>query len=272
MTLPPPPTPEFQIKNNLVQAWLLLKGSKGPMWVALLAWIFISVAILSIAWLTHLVPYPTSTQTTNPLWGILLSLIIVIITTPLFAGMNMIAIKRARGETIHIKTGFQYFNKWIPVGLAFIIIFVVSAALTTLLNLLIDFVIIPILPEKLVNSIVPTLFLMLLSSLFFTLIYTFFIFTVPLITDRQFTLFKALQQSVSTVKTHWLALFGLMAIFYGLSMVNMLIAQIPYVGLICYIIISIWLIPFIFLNIGLAYHQLVDILFKRKNYAQSFLP
>lgn len=258
-------TPEFHVINNYKQAWRLLKGAKGPMWVTLSVWIAIFLLVIGLVLITGFFYVPRSEVLEKTIRQFVLSFTIILLTAPLFTGLSMIAVKRARGEPIYYKTGFQYFNQWITLSGAFILIFLICGAFAGLFNWFIDWSILPFLPEKFILSIFSFLIFMVLNSLFFTLIYTFFLFSPLLIADRKLPILKAIKYSISSVKPHWLSIFSLLAIFYGLNFINILLAQIPYVGLICYIIVSIWLLPLAFLNIGVAYHQLIDN--KEKTYA-----
>lgn len=230
---------------NLIHAWRLTKGSKTALWTASFAWVAIAAVILLFAWLMRLFIPPAIAL--HPLTLLSLTWIIIAVTAPLFAGMNMIAIKRARGESVLLRTGFQYFHQWLPLAGAFILIALISAAFILAFTLVLNYLV-----------WVPGLILTSISVLLFNLIYALLIFVIPLISDQHLPVFKALNQSLSIAKAHWLKLFALLMIFYVLNLLSLLACEIPYAGLICYIIISIWLIPFIFMNIGVAYHQLVD--------------
>ncbi len=236
----------IHITTNLCAAWHLVKGGQWAMWLTLIVWIFSSALILCLGWL-GLKNLPHMTYTTS---SFILTLLIIILTAPLFAGMNMTAIKRARGESIPVTDGLSYFRQWAPLGIGFLCIVLITAVITSLFDILISFFFSQTLPAAIIAAV--------FSSLIFTLIYTFLAFTLPLIADKGFSPWRALAQSFLLVRKNWLPLFGLMVIFYLLDLINLLIAQIPYAGIFFYIIISLWLIPFIFFNIAVAYRQLVD--------------
>lgn len=256
----------LNITTNLIQAGRLLKGTKLSFWTTSLAWVAMAAVILGVAWVISLVTPPAIAF--NHFTLLAVTWIVIMLTAPLFAGMNMVAIKRVRNEPVNIRTGFQYFNQWLPLALAFLVISLITATIIALVTFAVNFGILPLLTDQARNHWLLIIAVTLSSTLIFNLTYALLIFIIPLIADRKMAVFQALKISVQTAKTHWLKLFNLLIIFYALNLLALLICEIPFIGLICYIVINIWLIPFIFLNIGAAYHQLID---RENSYAQSLL-
>lgn len=256
----PPQHPEkialLNIPENLTQAWRLLKGSKAPLWSTSLGWISIAGAILLLAWFISFLLPPAVAF--HPITLLSLTWVILLITSPLFAGINMIAIKRARGEPVTWRTGFQYFDLWLPLAGAFLAILLIITALILLFSFILNFAVFRFLSPEILNQWIPTVLLSIGTSILFNLISALVIFVIPLVADRKLPVFKALQLSSQIAKAHWVELFKLLILFYGLNLLTLLICEVPYIGLFCYIVINIWLFPFIFLNIGIAYHELVD--------------
>jgi|GEM_PF-3312289 len=243
------------ITDNLVRAWQSVKGSKWPIWAASLAWIGSAGIILLIAWVISFFIPPAIAF--HPITILSLTWVIIMITAPLFAGMNMIAIKHVRGEPISIRTGFQYFHRWGSLAGAFAVISVLSAALILIFSLFLNVIVLPFVSPNILNHWIMTALFACISVVLFNLAYALLMFVVPLIADRRLSIRQSLQQSLPITKTHWLPLFTLLILFYGLNLLSLLICEIPFIGLICYIVINIWLLPFIFLNIGVAYNQLL---------------
>ncbi len=237
----------LNITTNLIQAGRLLKGTKLSFWTTSLAWVGMAAVILGVGWVISLV-IPEAIAF-NHFTLLAFTWIVIMLTAPLFAGMNMVAIKRVRNEPVNIRTGFQYFNQWLPLALAFLVISLITATIIALVTLLTD---------QARNHWLLIIAMTLFSTLIFNLTYALLIFIIPLIADRKIAVFQALKISVQTAKTHWIKLFNLLIIFYALNFLALLLCEIPFIGLICYIVINIWLIPFIFLNIGVVYHQLID--------------
>lgn len=256
----------LDVRENLAQAWRLLKGSKAPLWSTSLGWIAVAGAILLFAWFVSFL-LPTRIAF-NPLTLLSLTWVILLITAPLFAGVNMVAIKRARGEPVTLRTGFQYFDQWLPLAGAFLLISLIIAALIFIFSAFLNFAVFRFLNPEVLNRGGPTLILSLSTSLLFNLISALVIFVIPLVADRKLPVFQALTLSLQISKKNWIELFKLLILFYGLNLLTLLICEVPYIGLFCYIVINIWLFPFIFLNIGIAYHKLVD---RELDYAQSLL-
>ena len=244
---------QINIITNLKTAWQYAKGTQWAMWLTLVVWILISALILFLGWF-GLRYFPQISYTTS---SFIVTLFIIVFTAPLFAGMNMAAIRRVRGETLPLTAGLQYFRQWAPLGIGFLCIVLITALMTSLFEILVSLIV--------VHAISATIIAAVFSSLIFTLVYTFLAFTLPFIADKSMSPWRAILQSFLVVRTTWLPLFGLMVIFYLLDLINLLIAQIPYAGVFIYIIISLWLIPFIFLNIAVAYHQLVNKTEKENN-------
>jgi hypothetical protein len=259
-------TNHLNITNNLIQAWRLVKGAKLSFWTASLAWVGMAAVILGAAWGISLLTPPAIAF--NHFTLLALTWIIIMLTAPLFAGMNMVAIKRVRNEPVNIRTGFQYFNQWLPLAFAFLVISLITTIIVALVTLTIDFGILPLFTDQTRNHWLLLISVTLFSTLIFNFTYALLIFIIPLIADRKIAVLQALKTSVQTAKTHWLKLFNLLIIFYALNFLALLACEIPFIGLICYIVINIWLIPFIFLNIGVAYHQLID---REKSHAQPLL-
>ncbi len=256
----------MHVIGNLWQAWRLIKGSKISFWTVSLAWIAMAAIVVLIGWRISLLLPPKFMA--HPLTLVSSSWIIIMLTAPLFAGMSMVAIKRVRGETVSAKTGFQYFRQWPSLALGFLIISIICALVIFLFNTLLDQVILPMLSPALLQNWLPGMLLTFLGTIIFNVTYALLIFIIPLIADRQLPAFSALLHSVRIALRHWLKLFVLLIIFYLLNLITLSLCEIPFVGLICYIVINIWLIPFIFLSMGIAYHQLID---RDNRYAQSLL-
>lgn len=100
---------KLRITEIFSSAWQQLNGAKGPTWlitlVALIPLLLTQIALLNAGIAFY--------HETPPLiWTELVMPIISNFILGIFmAGMIMPAIRRARGETIDLKTGFQYFRR-----------------------------------------------------------------------------------------------------------------------------------------------------------------
>ncbi len=246
----------MKISSNLIQTIRLLKV--GKFWGAMLAWMGVMYGLCLLIALMIRFILPNVAASHSILFFTLT--LLLILTAPLFAGMNMAAIKCVRHEAIPTATVFQYFPQWLPLAFSLLIFIIINFIINFILNQVI-FSVIPFwLPDFLINVLV------------FNGIFSLLIFVFPLIADKKLSLWAAFRTSVKFAKQNWWKLFILFTLFYTINLINvifLLTSQIPFLGIICYITINIVLIPFIFLNIGIAYHQLFD---RDPTYAQPFLP
>ena len=181
----------LKITNNLIQAWRLLRGTKLALWTTSLAWIGMAAVILGVAWGISLLMPPAIAS--NHFTLLALTWIMIMLTAPLFAGMNMVAIKRVRNEPVNIRTGFQYFNQWLPLAFAFLVISLITTIIVALVTLTIDFGILPLFTDQTRNHWLLLISVTLFSTLIFNLTYALLIFIIPLIADRKIAVFQALK-------------------------------------------------------------------------------
>lgn len=138
---------------------------------------------------------------------------------PLMAGIIMMAIDHSRGEEIDFKSMFNYYHLTGKLALAGILIYIM-----TIVGLL----------------------LFILPGIYLTIAY---VFTLPLIVDKNMGVWEAMEHSRKTVTKRWFKFFGLMF----LLTLALVIGAIPLgIGL-------IWAIPLMFVTLyGLAYPMLFD--------------
>ncbi len=146
------------------------------------------------------------------------SILEAILTIPILVGINMLAVKRARDETLTIPSIFDYYHLIIPLMLAYL-------AMTAL--------------------IVTGVILLVLPAIYLIVSY---IFTYTLIVDKGLDIWDAMELSRKTVTKQWFRFFGLALV----SGVIVFVGAIPFgVGL-------IWALPTIYISYGLLYHRLFD--------------
>jgi len=160
---------------------------------------------------------------TPSIQGVIFQELLVIATypiiMPILVGIIMLAIKNSRGEDLKIKSIFGYYHLTWKLTLAALLIKVI-----TLVGFL--FFIIP--------------------GIYFSVSYAF---TLPLIVDKGFGVWEAMEVSRKTVSKHWFKFFG----FFFLSSLIIAIGAIPLgIGL-------IWFIPLFFVTTyGLLYPLVFD--------------
>lgn len=247
------PKTRFTINETLSEAWQLVKGSKWPIWAIA---IFIGISSLVIQFL--FIRILRINQVTPSIHDSYLFMPILnsIVIAPFFSGAIMTAVKRARGQKINATSGYQYFNKTIPVmiGMGLIALF------ATIMNYIFH---LPIISSTVGRYIV---WFYLLAWAISILVYTFTILTTPLIVDKNHTAWKSLIISFQITKHSWFKILLLMLILY----IFFVVATIPLIvgamihpyaklfGVAIFILILVWLLPYIFLIQGLIYHKLVD--------------
>jgi len=234
-------------------AWKLVKGSKGPIWnVAIL----ILLIAATLEWASNRMIDINLQHTHYFIRYITLPILTNILIAPFYAGAIMVAIHHTRGETINIKSGFQYFHRLIPILITVVIIGLVSSLLTMIIN-------IPQIAYSLGKALP---YFDLIALIFKLFVYSIFVLSVPMVIDKNYSPGEALATSVLIVKPHCLRVF---AIFFTAYLCLFIILTPTFLGLILNndtlmiigsvinVFLLIWLLPFAFLLIGDIYHRLV---------------
>ncbi|MBA1433619.1 MAG: hypothetical protein FAF04_08570 [Epsilonproteobacteria bacterium] len=147
-----------------------------------------------------------------------LNLVLTILTLPIAVGIIILGISRARGEEITYKQIFSYFGSY-----PFLLLGYILVTLFTVLGFL--------------AFIIPGIYLSIA-----------YIYTLPLIADKNISVWNAMELSRKTVTHQWFRFFGLGIV----SFFFILISAIPFgIGL-------IWSIPTVYIAYGLLYHRLFD--------------
>lgn len=244
------------IGATLSSAWALTKGAKWPIWAVLLIGLLILFPVLLALNYLATVLTGQSAASAHPLHIMLpIYFIEYLIVAPFMAGAIMVAIKHTRKESITAGTGFHYFRKYLPVVIVFVVVNILTYIPVLLINGMSFFV----------DGESFKFVLEILSSILSMIIYSFFILSLPLVLDKNYSPFKALMTSPRLAKSHWLKIFTLLIItmLYFLAAVipltlGLLLKNIAIIilGLAIFIIVLIWLIPLIFLIQALIYNAL----------------
>ncbi len=192
---------ELDVGSCVSNAWNLLKNNFGM--------IFGGVAIFL------LVQGGVSLLAQIPLIGFLLSLASLIITGPLTAGVYYFMLKNIRHQPADIGDVFSGFR----VGFGQLILGYIVTALLTALGALPGAAILAYPVYQIAHHQGPTPLLVLWAAFGFilALIPTIYLsvswmFTLPLIIDRQMEFWPAMQASRRMVGKHWWAVFGLVVV------------------------------------------------------------
>jgi len=138
---------------------------------------------------------------------------------PLMAGIIMLAIEHSRGEEIDFKSIFNYYHLTGKLALAGLLVYLLT---------LVGFM------------------LLVLPGIYLSVAY---IFTIPLVADRDMEVWDAMERSRKTVNKNWFKVFGL-TFLLGLGMI---------VGILTLGIGLIWAVPLAFVTLyGLLYPMIFD--------------
>lgn len=242
------------IIDTLNQAWQSIRGSKAAIWL-------VAIIMIIIGGLLNLLVYRLfQIDFENPPYWIRyigIPIITNLIIAPFYAGALMCAIRHIRGEKISPRCGFQYFNYYFSVAIAMTIVAFIASLGVLIVNL-------PTVSRVLGHS---RGWFDILAALFSTFVYTFFLLTIPLITDKNQQPVEAMQQSIQIIKPHWLRVFAILIITYVIVLLfttPMMLGEIfsntilLMIGIALLVIALIWIIPWVFLIQATIYHRLVN--------------
>lgn len=211
------PEYDFDIIEIIKVGFNSINGVKGTFLTAFVIYVAIAIAVQII--LGIFFPSPPPPAEPNYLNQQIVTILSYPVLMPLIAGVVMLAINYARGESIEVKSIFNYYHLTGKLSLAAILIYIMT--------------------------IVGFIFL-ILPGIYLSIAY---IFTVPLIVDKGLDVWEAMELSRKTVTKHWFKVFGLMfllTIMMGL-------------GALAFGIGLIWAVPLMFVTMyGLLYPLIFD--------------
>jgi len=202
---------DFSIIEMVKAGWRAINGVKAHFVVAFL--MYVGIALI-IQMLLGLIFPQGEAQAPSVLNQQIVGILSYPVLMPIMAGIIMMAIKHHRGEVVDFKSIFDYYHLTGKLALAGIIIYIF-----TIIGML----------------------LFILPGIYVSVAY---VFTVPLIVDKNMHVWEAMELSRKTVTKHWFKVAGLI----GLLSLIMVLGMIPLAtGL-------IWTIPLLFVTLyGLAY-------------------
>ncbi len=207
---------DFNIIEIVKAGFTQINGVKAPFVIATIIYTIVTVIL-------HLVlamVFPTGTsEEPNHLNQQIIAILSYPVLMPLMVGIMMMAIGFSRGEEIHYKSIFNYYHLTGKLSLAGILIYILT--------------------------IIGIMFL-ILPGIYLTIAY---VFTLPLIVDKNMGAWEAMELSRKTVTQHWFKVFGLI----------LSLGFIIFLGAIPLGIGLIWAIPLIFVTLyALAYPVMFD--------------
>ncbi len=211
------PEYNFDIIEVIKEGFRRIEGVKGTFLAAFALYIFIAI-ILQIL-LGFIFPSPPAPAEPNYLNQQIVTILSYPVLMPLMIGIIMLAINHSRGEQIDYRSIFNYYHLTGTLSLAAILIYIMTV---------IGFV------------------LLILPGIYLSIAY---VFTLPLIVDKNMTVWEAMEFSRKTVTKHWFKVFALM----------FLLSLIMGVGILALGIGLIWAVPLMFVTLyGLLYPFIFD--------------
>lgn len=224
---------DFTINTLMSEAWEKTKGFKGSFWAALVIVLLISgVGFFIIQDISNMIEGPVNSAETGggfrPIADVLKLILSVFISTPLAAGLWMLAIRRSVDMPVTYKSIFQYFSYWKTLW-AYPVIFAVLGAID---EIAMDY--------SIVRLIV--LALMIFAGV------SYFLF-VPLVVEKKLGTWEALETSRKVVFCHWFKFLWLMIVFTLIACVSIIPAGIA----------LIWSLPWIYCAMGILYRDIIGV-------------
>jgi hypothetical protein len=178
---------------------------------------------------------------------VLAFMIVSLIVVPLLTGFYMFGVRRARGETIHPKEGFQYYKKIVPLFIAQVL----SVGTVWIIMYGVSYISIGILAVGYNLHKFAFLSIVILVALFFLVagisLFALFSFVQILVIDQNKSPWQAYKTSVK-MALPYLKTLVIADIFF--SILNIL-ALIPLgLGL-------LWTLPFAYITIGVFYREIM---------------
>lgn len=235
-------------------AWGKLPGAKAPIWSIAITFVLLGALI---EWMSlHYINTENETLLYT-LRHILIPILTNLCIAPFYAGSFMVAIRHVCSKPINMRSGYRYFNQYVAIATAMVIIGILS-------NLVVMVVNFPTLANYF-GSKEP--YLELFAGIYSLFVYALFVFTLPLIIDQRYKITKALLASVKLAKPHLLKIVVIFVLAYlciFLATIPALIALsigkwavLRLLGSLFFIIALIWLLPFFFLLCAELYHRIV---------------
>ena len=223
----------FNIIDMIKTSYHYTKGFKATIWIIAIIW---GILLLTKFQVTGLF-FPDQDLTSEQFQQFykIIGLISIPITAPLGAGISMTIISYLRGITVSYTFIFNYYNIIWKLSLASLFIH--------MLNYSINFAITSI------GNYLQLEWLTFLSTILSISIAMIYMFTLPLIADKELKIWDAMELSRKAVFSHFFSIF----ILYILLVIIMAISAIPLgIGM-------IWTIPMVLITFyGLLYRVIFD--------------
>jgi len=211
------PEYDFDIIETIKEGFRRIEGVKGTFVTAFVLYIFVAIVLQII--LGFIFPSPPAPAEPNYINQQIVTILSYPVLMPLMIGIIMLAINHSRGEEIDYRSIFNYYHLTGTLSLAAILIYIMTV---------LGFV------------------LLILPGIYLSIAY---VFTLPLIVDKNMNVWEAMEFSRKSVTKHWFKVFALM----------FLLSLIMGVGILALGIGLIWAVPLMFVTLyGLLYPLIFD--------------
>lgn len=224
-------TNTLKFKPLMKEAWLLVKGMKGKVWLLSL---FITIIIVVFNVISHIIQknYPGLLLTPSMIF--LTNAISCLLLSPFYTGIWMISLARVRGENIKYSTWTRYVKYFFSTSVVLYIIYMINA-MPILIN--------PISVHN-PSSIYDLLLIPVIT--FFT--YFFFWFAIYITIDKKVNPFRACMLSVKLVIKNFGICFKTYLFMTLITVLSFLLLFIP----------LLWTAPYICLLWALVYVRITE--------------
>lgn len=256
---------QFSVRDVIKTGWHNIKGTKWAIWApqltALLIYLGVGVVFGLFAVFAKIFPEHGAGFPIGFFLAIIIfEVIVIFLVSPLAAGMQMVALKRHRGESVSASDGFKYWHKWLPLGFTVLLFMIGYAIMTQVLNFLVGLTVAAHMP-------ILTIILGVILLIAILLYVPFFMFNVLCVADKNKGPWQALGCSAKIVAPHWfrtllvLLWFVVVSIIMSLPAVLGLLCPVDWVkvlGVVVTLVFVIWAFPYLNLMIARTYQKLSE--------------
>lgn len=220
---------DFSIKKIMQEAWAKTSGFKMHMWKAfLLVMLVVVVVSMPVYMIVNALTADLDTSDANLITLLSNLLLSIFIIQPLFAGLIMIVIRHSVGEMTPINSVFSYFKYWNKLW--------VIPVISTILSL--------------VNALFPDVAIVQLLVIFaFIYVFVSYFMYLPLIVDKQLSIWSAMEGSRKAIAHHWFKTFGLLIV---VGIVGILSAFTLFIAF-------IWTLPWLYNAVAIYYRDVFGV-------------
>jgi len=243
----------FSIGDILSEAWAKVSGSKGTIWGGL----FIAFGMMIAAGIVMLVAFIVIAAVTAALaqaspevagvFGVINMIIINIINMtvsyPVFAGLYLIGIRRAGGYPLDFTMALSGLKKLVPLMLTALLMSLILVLPAVLLGVLAGVI-------ATTNAAWIAIPLAIIGAIYLVYLAVSYLLAMPLVLERGLSPRQALGTSRKAISQHWFKVFFLMMV---LGLITALSYLPLFIGL-------IWTIPMNLIAIGILYRTIFGVL------------